>query len=229
MWCWAKFIELSLPKGFCDKSCLALFYITQIRGWGGCDLWLTLVSFLSSYICDLDFGTQSQSWLQWAAGGCFSQTATPCLALKRCLCPGTRQVSQTWAWAFSLSVCLAGTNPGAARRRTRTRPCPMFKPAHPLVSARPLTVCIVGFSVVGGIPFPQQSFLWLIYRYCKIDCVALVNIEMMNSSLCVGTVYSVTTEDDVAVLLCCSPARTKTASEDLFSPNNHIARVELNI
>lgn len=95
---------------------------------------LTLVSPLFPPRLQTGFWTQkSRSWLQWAAGGCFSPTAVACPAPRRCRRPGAHRVSRTWGWASSLSGCPDGTDPGAVRTQTHTHPPPSFSPVpHPV-------------------------------------------------------------------------------------------------
>lgn len=117
------------------RTSIALFYVTQIKTVLFCCL--TLPFFLS-HLWTGSWTEKSRSWLQWAAGGCSSPTVVACLAPRRCRHPGALQVSQTWALASNLSVSLAGTDHGAARRQSHMLPPPRFRPAHPPVSTRPL-------------------------------------------------------------------------------------------
>lgn len=75
---------------------------------------------------------KSLTWLRWAAGGCSSPTVMACL---KCSHHVSRRVWQTWVWACNLSVCLVGTDLGAARRQSHSPLPPRFRPARPQVSA----------------------------------------------------------------------------------------------
>jgi len=144
MWWWGKLCLLnvfSLNRKCVGRPHPALFFVT-LTATTAC-FWLANASipFLLLHLWTESLVLKSQSWLRWAAGGCFSPAMGAYPAPRRCLHPGARQMSQTWALAFNLSVCPAGTDHGAARRRTRIPLLPRFRPAQPPVSTEPF-VCL---------------------------------------------------------------------------------------